>query len=288
MNRRMIFSKYIKILISIIIIFFTNPHQIFSNNIEIIEKGEDSLKHYFSQIIAEKTDLKKELINSKILTEFRAILKVEESFNYKFDSLKNIGVLNSSDKKLRIITWNIPYSDGTHKYFGFIQFRKTKNQILTFELNDNSLKIKNPETQILNHENWYGALYYKIIENKNKGKTYYTLLGADLNNLFTHKKIIEVLYFGKKDSPVFGDSVFKNQKSAITRVIFEFNAQSNMTLTYDENMQMIVYDHLSPSRPSLKDQFEFYGPDFSYDGLKFERGIWNRYQEIDVRNYMLE
>jgi len=278
----------IKILALIIIGFLANSTQLFSNNTQTIEQKTDSLKCYFSLIIEAKNDFEKEDINNKILTEFRNILSLDESFTYEFTTLKNIGVINSSDNKLRIITWNLPYNDGTHRYFGFIQFQKTKKKILTFELNDQSNKIENPETKILNHNNWYGALYYKIIENKYKGSTYYTLLGADLNNLFTHKKIVEILYFSDKNLPIFGKPVFKNQKSNIMRVIFEFNAQSNMTLTYDENMQMIVYDHLSPSRPSLKGQFEFYGPDFSYDGLKFERGIWNTYQEIDVRNYMLE
>jgi len=267
------------------LLIFTN--QAISQDLTLISEDESVLQHYFSSIILERDDIVKEELNTKILNEFREILKNEGSFSNDFDSLRHIGIVYSPDERLRIITWNLPYNDGTHKYFGFIQYKKSKKKLLTFELNDQSDKIKKPESSILNNTNWYGALYYKIIENKYKGETYYTLLGADLNDMFTHKKIIEILHFEKDDIPIFGKAVFKNQKSTITRVIFEFRSQSTMVVTYDEDMQMIVYDHLSPSRPSLQGRFEFYGPDFSYDGFKFERGIWNNYQEIDVRNYNL-
>jgi len=47
---------------------------------------------------------------------------------------------------------------------------------------------------------------------------------------------------------------------------------------------MIVFDHLSPSKPSLVGVYEFYGPDFSYDGYKFEKGMLELYPDIDIRN----
>jgi len=212
----------------------------------------------------------------------------DESFDYHFDSLKFVGVIYSPDNKVKIINWNLPYNNRTHKYFGFIQYKKSKKTILTYELTDNSNKIKDPESAILSNENWFGALYYKIIINKHSGKTYYTLLGADLNNLLSKKKLVEILYFDRQNEPVFGKPVFKNRNQPVARILFEFNAQSNMVLTFDEEKKMIICDHLSPSRPSLEGQFEFYGPDFSYDGLKFERGIWNFYPDIDVRNYSID
>ncbi len=256
-----------------------------TNNLKVIE---DSLIFYFDQLANEINDTRKLELNNHINSYFKQALTSEESFTYPFDSLKYVGIISSDDNKLRIITWNIPYSDRTYQYFGFIQYKKSKRSYAFYELNDKSEGIKNPELAVLNNKNWFGALYYKIIVNKYKGTEYYTLLGADLNNLFTKKKIIDVLYFDKKGFPVFGKKVFKNKTTPIARVIFEFSAQTNMTLTYDNQKEMIVYDHLSPSRPSLQGQFEFYGPDFSYDGLKYERGIWNAYSDIDVRNYNIE
>ncbi len=280
----------IKIIILLIITILFQKQEMFGNNRSQgeLELYEDSLQYYFTLLASERDDNNKIEINDQIIKYFKKALRNENSFTYPFDSLKNIGIIKSEDEKLRIITWNLPYNDRTHQYFGFIQYKKSKKTYIFYELNDDSDNIKNPELVILNDKNWYGALYYKIITNKNKGKVYYTLLGADLNNLLTKKKIIEILYFDKNNFPVFGNKVFKNKSIPISRVIFEFNAQTNMTLTYDEEKEMIIYDHLSPSRPSLEGQFEFYGPDFSYDGLKFERGIWNAYSDIDVRDYNIE
>lgn len=248
---------------------------------------EDSLGQYFHLLATEDDDQKKLEINDHILHLFRKALKFEESFYYPFYNLKNVGVIKSDDYNLRIITWNLPYNDRTHKYFGFIQYKKNNRSYDFFELKDHSEQIKNPEMAVLTPDNWYGALYYKIISNKSKGTEYFTLLGSDLNNLLTKKKIIDILYFNEDDQPVFGNQVFKNKVPPVSRVIFEFNGQANMTLAYDEERDMIVFDHLSPSRPSLKGQYEFYGPDFSYDGLKFERGIWNLYSDIDARNFSI-
>ena len=281
--------NYIKIIFLLTIAMFQKQEMLGNDRSQgELELYEDSLQYYFTLLASEKDDKNKIEFNDQIIKYFKKAFKNENSFTYPFDSLKNIGIIKSEDEKLRIITWNLPYNDRTHKYFGFIQYKKSKKTYVLYELNDDSDNIKNPELAVLNDKNWYGALYYKIITNKNKGNVYYTLLGADLNNLLTKKKIIEILYFDKNNSLVFGNKVFKNKSIPISRVIFEFNAQTNMTLTYDEEKEMIIYDHLSPSRPSLEGQFEFYGPDFSYDGLKFERGIWNAYSDIDVRDYNIE
>ncbi|MCB2195550.1 MAG: hypothetical protein KQH79_06805 [Bacteroidetes bacterium] len=253
-----------------------------------LQNCEDSLQYYFSMLVDETNDERKIAINNKILFCFKEAIKTDDSFYYPFFNLKHVGIIASDDDKLRIITWNIPFSDRTHQYFGFIQYKKNRRTYQWYALNDQSDEIKKPEMAILNHKNWYGALYYQIITNKYRGNTYYTILGADLNNLLTKKKIVEILYFNNQDLPVFGKQVFKNKAIPVNRVIFEFSAQTHMTLTYDEAKEMIVFDHLSPSRPSLKDQYEFYGPDFSYDGFKFENGIWNLYPDIDVRDNNIE
>ncbi|MBU8893259.1 MAG: hypothetical protein KOO66_10805 [Bacteroidales bacterium] len=279
------YSFYKKLIIILSILGLSVFKMSADNN---IKNYEDSLKYYFSLLATEVNDQNKEDLNDEILKLFRKAISIEGSFDYSFDSLIYTGVIYSSDNKVKIITWNLPYNNRTYKYFGFIQYKKSGKRIYSYELHDNSEIIKKPEYSVLSHENWYGALYYKIIVNKYAGKVYYTLLGADLNNLLSKKKLIEILYFDKNELPVLGKLVFKNRNLSVSRIIFEFNAQSNMVLTYDEEKEMIIYDHLSPSRPGLQGQYEFYGPDFSYDGLKFERGIWNSYQDIDVRNFSIK
>ena len=70
------------------------------------------------------------------------------------------------------------------------------------------------------------ALYYKIIPVIKKNKTYYTLLGWDGNDMFSNKKIIEILEF-KKSKLQFGNSMFvyPNQR---TKKRLYFNIISNL------------------------------------------------------------
>ena len=47
---------------------------------------------------------------------------------------------------------------------------------------------------------------------------------------------------------------------------------------------MIVFDHLSPRSDSQKGQFQYYGPDMSFDAFVFEKGKWTYKKDVDARN----
>ncbi len=213
------------------------------------------------------------------------IFSSENAFEYNFDILKNyLSFLTSDDEKLKIITWNIATDNlNNYKYFGYILYRPKKNgQTYFFKLTDKSDEIKNPQRANISAKKWFGCIYYQLITNKAGSTTYYTLLGWDGNSLISNKKIIEVLTF-KKDKPVFGYD-FDIEGEKYKRIIFEYNKQAEMTLHYDPNAKMIVWDHLSPSEPKYKDIYQFYGPDFTYDGLKFKQKKWYFYSNIDIKN----
>jgi hypothetical protein len=57
-----------------------------------------------------------------------------------------------------------------------------------------------------------------------------------------------------------------------------------MSLRYDPTHKRIVFDHLSPSKPSYEGNYEFYGPDFSYDAFTFIDNTWVLVENIDIRN----
>jgi len=111
---------------------------------------------------------------------------------------------------------------------------------------------------------------------------YYILLGWKGNNVKSTKKVIEVLSF-KNNKPVFGMGVFDNSKGN-KRIIFEYTRQASMLLKYLPDQHLIVFDHLAPPDPHLKDQHETYGPDLSYDGYKLKDGRWKLVENLDMRN----
>ena len=246
---------------------------------------QDTLVSLQQKMFKGKNDGEKYRANRIFLNILQRALNTKNSFEFGFDSLTSIARLVSPDKLFKIYNWNIPKEDGTHEYFGFIQaFTKKAKMYVVYPLIDKSGDVINPENYISDNNKWYGMLYYKILEKKYKKKTSYILLGWDGNDKLTSKKIIDVLSFSDDGSPRFGDGIFEMGKRLPKRVVFEYSAQIVMSLKYDEQRRLIVFDHLAPPSNGLEGQHQFYGPDMSYDGFIFKKGKWIYVEDVDARN----
>jgi hypothetical protein len=245
------------------------------------KKYEDSLKVMQKNIYTAKTDSAKFKNNAKFYHLLDEVLLNTLSFNYPFDSLTEIKRLTSPDKKFRYIGWDVPKQDGTYFYFGFIQAMHPKTKKYeVYELSDKSAAVKSPETYVGDNTKWFGMLYYTIIPCDG----YYTLLGWDGNDKLSLRKFIDVLSFKKDGTPLFGKTVFRMDKKIPSRIMFEYNAKLTMTLRYNPTSQSIVFDHLAPKEDFLDKQYQFYGPDLSYDAFIYRRGKWDFEEEVDVQN----
>lgn len=269
---------------------------------EFIESEEKLLKRHFKKILNSRDDEEKRKLNQKVLNTFSFILSDKLSFEYSFDSLEFVGIIKSSDNLMRIYSWNLAYNDGSYEYFGFIQyFGETKKSVfakrkmILYTLEDHSKDIRNAEFKDLNNVNWYGALYYDMIVNEYKKQTYYTLLAWDGNDEFSNKKIIDVIYFTDDNTLNFGAKIFDfdnehlkskrrrpKKKQEFYRLIFEFAEKATMILRYTNNR--IVFDNLSPSSSSYEGEYQYYGPDASYNSFVFKKGKWRFVENVDVRN----
>jgi len=220
-----------------------------------------------------------------------AASKLNELMDYILftDSLQLMGwdsvaieKVESADGVVKVFTWSAPMKMGQYKYYGYVQIIDTANETYFYtRLIDNS-KL---DTTVKSDTNWYGCLYYSIIQQEWKNVRYYTLLGVDFNDLFTSKKIIDNLTIDKKNKRiVFGktDFFFYN-KWWYSRLVLEYSARVTMSLKYNNNSSRIIFDHLSPSAPKFEGNYEHYGPDFTFDGLEWKFGQWVHVSDIDVR-----
>ncbi len=259
------------------------------NEMSEISYAEDSLAQLFDSLYAFndiryiRNDAEKNAINKQIVRIFNRILYYKQSFSYPFSKLKKLSVL--SDKRVRIYVWDTQLDDHSHVYHAFLQYRPNKRKFLVYRLHDYSNSITNPLFLKLKPETWYGCLYYQMITKKYRGKYYYTLIGWDGNNLLTSKKIIDVLTFTASGKPRFGEKIFMlKQRKRPARIIYEFSAKTTMVIHYDAQRDTLFLDHLSPSKPEYTGLYQFYGPDFSYDGLYFRKGKWYINEDIKPHN----
>jgi hypothetical protein len=265
----------------LLLVFFVllGSSSLFSQ-MNIVEK-EQQIKSKFDTLVLAGTDSLKLSTCNDIENLFTDLLNEEQSFDYPFSELSKMGKLTSPDQKFRIFNWNCVLSDGTYRYFGLLQI-KLKKSIQVEVLQDS--KLAADMFHQYSTANWPGALYYQIIPFKKKSSNSYFLLGWDGNDFQTNKKIIEVLNFDEKGQVAFGQPFILWKGKMLSRLVFEYAKQARMTIQYNEKEKQIVFDHLAPSSPIYQNQFEYYGPDFSYDALEYQKGKWVLVENVDVRN----
>lgn len=195
-------------------------------------------------------------------------------FDLQFTQLLTIGIIESPDGMVRIVNWNIEMDDQSQKYCAFVIQRDPKNnQHQAIELIDNSFMLPGKPEEVLDAENWYGALYYQIISFERSGKMAYVLLGWDGGLQSSNTKLIDVLTF-TGNSLKLGLSVFKTGDKTLKRVFFEHSEKAVMSLRYEEEYKRIIFDHLSPEAPNLTGFYEYYVPDMSYDAFVLSGNKW--------------
>ncbi len=242
-----------------------------------LQKNEELLQADFLELRNAISDSLKLNSCKKIEQHLLETLKQKDSFDYPFAGLTKMGKYRSPDNAFRIYNWNCEFADGTYRYFGIVQSKYKKDWKI--EILKDSTK---PDMFKQNRaDNWYGAIYYKIIPFKSGEKQVYMLLGWDGNNLSSTKKIIDVLAFDKTGAVVFGMPVIKWRNKMLHRVVFEYAQQAKMNIIHQPKQNRLVFNHLEPMSPQYQNQYDYYAPDFSFDALELKKGIWQMKENIN-------
>lgn len=258
---------------------------IYANTDTLLVQYEQRLAVLMNRISKTESYAVRDSLNTRFLHLFHEALSVPNSFTYPFDSLNHIGRLRSRDNRVRVITWQIPRPGGYHAYFGFIQVRRSNGQVLLHRLTVGNDTLPDFQHARLSTDRWYGAIYYRIIDFKSGSTTRYLLLGFDYHNLFTSKKLIEVLSVDSQGEVALGFPIFNvDNRIRLSRIVFEFSARVVHTLRYIDDGQLVVFDHLAPSKPEFSGDPQFYGPDGSFDGFRYQNGEWVYVRDLDLRN----
>jgi hypothetical protein len=205
-------------------------------------------------------------------------LRTPHSFRHPFDSLTTISRVYAPDSSFRLLTWQVVRDEQVFRRHGAIQLRTTDGSLKLFPLIDRGSLIRRQADTVTNHEWWIGALYYRIIKTSHAGRHYYTLLGYDEHSLRSTRKVLDVLTFDPQGRPVFGAPVFALPRREgwlplQTRFWIEFKKAGNARLQYDDEMGMILFEHLV-SESNDPDKPWTFIPDGDYEGFKWVNGRW--------------
>ena len=169
-----------------------------------------------------------------------------------------------------------------------------------FVLTDCSENIPDPGHKIMGPEEWYGALYYEIIDSGRDDKLY-TLLGWDGKDASSNRKIIEVLSFSEDWIPGFGAMIFSGfEKGNQSRILIDYSENTLFSMKYaypvlyDPEMgrklrrkysKMIIIDRLIPIHPGLADDCRYLVSSGEiFDAFIPEDKHWIFKKDIDVKD----
>lgn len=252
------------------------------NYFEIVQ-AESELQAMFDRLYsAEVTGTNMALYHS-IDSFFYAALQLPGSFDHKWESLDMIGKLVSDDGLVKVFSWLYMASRDKYHYTAYIQVKDSKGGSDVFRLNQGDAEKIRSENYSQTIDDWHGKVYYGILTNEYKRKTFYTLLGADFKDTRTSIKTIEVFAI-QRGEPVFRGEQFLAGGTVKDRIVLEYSADLTISLQYNEAMKMIVFDHIVPLHPLYSGYYQFYGPDGSYDGYRFTEGVWVLEEDVDARN----
>jgi hypothetical protein len=242
------------------------------------------LESLYLRLTNSESDQDRIIINDSIITIIDSYVKSDSVFKHKFNNIRSLGQIKSPDNLIKILTWNMALKNSKSRYFCYFIMKKgggKDNQIYKLSAYYAEETIRT-DTVYFSH-NWYGALYYDIRPSISEGKKCWILLGIDYGNPLISRKIIEVLSYTPDDSLIFGKKLFVSDVNIRYRDVFQYSATAIMSLRFSSG-KSIIFDHLVPFSPELKDNHQFYGPDYSYDAYRFAKGLWKLTINVDARN----
>lgn len=256
----------------------TPTEKIVRSEIQILE---DTLNILGFAMVNDSTPVKRFASCQKFIKTLVKALKNENSFDYPFEKINTVSIQYAPDSSFRIFTWQLYVDINEYKYFGTMQMNQP--ELKMFPLIDRSEEVEEPKWDALTNNNWYGSLIYNIKEFETpSGEKQYLLFGFDGYSFFSKRKFIDVMTFGKNGEPIFGAvPLFEAEDSTnVNRFILEYGSDARVQLNWNDELQMIVFDHLVEAPSAYPGQQFMYIPDGDVDGLKLEDGKWKYVRRI--------
>ena len=267
------------------IVFLLGINGLFGQEQESFVESETTLVQLSRQFLKDSLANKRVAAEADFTKQLTEVLQQKNSFSYPFSNLETVSVLYPSDSTFRIFTWQLYIDKNTYQYGGIIQKQDASNSL--FVLSDLSSEIAtyDMEHEVMEPENWYGAIYFNLQEFPTAEGTKYLLFGFDGLEFFNRRKIAEVLSFDEAGQPSFGAPVFAEvvpgyEPTFKNRLYLEYSAEVAARLNYDPNLEMIILDNLISMKSPYRGGGNVNIPDGSYVGYRLNNGTWEYVDKV--------
>lgn len=235
--------------------------------------------NFYADIIANAGNpIHKQRAHDEFAKLFDQWLNSDDYNESDLESIQWLSVKKPEDESFSLVTWQLLKGGSDNHYFGYI-IKDGKAHRLSSTNIDEDL-----EYNILGADEWAGVMYYNILTVTKNEEKIYILFGYDAHKNYENRKIADVLTF-ENDKPVFGYEIFKKQEGENrgvikTRLVLDYASDSNVSLNFNPNLDMIVLDHLIPRMGRIPGQGPTMLPDGSYVGYKWDGEYFNHVDKI--------
>ncbi len=194
---------------------------------------------------------------------------------------RTLSVLESGDKRFRLISWQVEQAAYDFKYYGFIVFEDGGY----LELKHSRSPDISAQYMSLACEEWYGALYYNLMPVSDNE---YVVFGYNGHDRFDHIKIADVFVFSDENELVMGKEVFEDREepgSYNHRVILKYSSDASVNLNFNPGLNMIVMDHLTPRMGKQEGQGQTMFPDGTYEAYEPSEDKWKYISKLYDHSY---
>lgn len=238
----------------------------------------DDLKFYADIMANAGNPIHKQRAHDQFYQIFDQWINSSEYDDATLESIQWLSVKSPEDESFKIVTWPLSKGENDNSYYGYLIRNNKKYKLKAATMLDDM------EYDVLSVDDWVGVMYYNIHSVEKDSKTHYILFGVDKHENYENRKVADVLTF-ENDVPVFGAELFKKQdpgeRGVIkNRLVLDYASDSNVSLNYNPNIGMIVFDHLIARMGRISGQGATMLPDGSYVGYKWDGTHFNYVDKI--------
>jgi hypothetical protein len=288
MMKNSIICRHIYVMLITIAFTLLSAHKcaaqdIAPQNMEKLHIMEDSLIVSADSMFGALIPDSRLVLSERFARQLVRALKIPGSWSYPFDTLsKMVNIIYPDDKSFRVFNWEISPSTVAKRYYGAIQLPQEKLKL--YGLLDYTDQLgKGAEDSILTGGKWFGALYYRILTGEFQGRKVYTMFGVNSSSPLTERKVLDPMIIDEKGVrfglPMFGVASQNFPRQRINRFILEYKKGVHVSMNWDTEKNMIVFDKLASLSNDPGRRYTF-APTGQYDGFYWNNDTWNYKQDL--------
>ncbi len=242
---------------------------------------DDSLAlrvQFLARQLIDSTPQIREQAHARLTEALMKLLQQPKSEERSFEALQTISLQTPPDSSFRFFTWQCEMADGSYRHGGILQRREDPQNPIA--LRDQPPQARFSEYTSDYADSWIGGICYALHPFQTEdGQTAWLAFFYDSHSPFIARKWMDVIWFDEDQNLRFGLPVFSMPDEfggfdKHSRVLMEYYRYAATRFAYEDELGLVIKDHIVPYGMLPDRSAPAPVPDGSYEGFRYEKGLW--------------